>query len=298
MNCDSLGEQIAKFRKAQGLTQEDLAKSVGVSSQAVSRWECGGAPDVTLLPAIADRLGVTIDALFGREGEERVDVEQAVGRWLREFPEKERMGRLCRLVWAQLHCFLPGNLEMPKMEYVRDCQVNLNGKTQLMYTQVSGGGGVLLDVHGENMSFVTLWPEPKEGYAAYLAPMEDFRKLFGLLAKPGYLELIEVLYRRKPQFFTPSVVARQLEIPTDTLTMQLEELESMGILHSMKMEVDEGEVKVYQLSEPMDLLPLLYGTQSFMQTGVNYTYFYDDEVPLLRGAKWKKQEDKSHESRE
>ncbi len=35
MNCDSLGEQIAKFRKAQGLTQEDLAKSVGVSSQAV-----------------------------------------------------------------------------------------------------------------------------------------------------------------------------------------------------------------------------------------------------------------------
>ena len=71
MNCDSLSEQIAKFRKAQGLTQEDLAKSVGVSSQAVSRWECGGAPDVTLLPAIADRLGVTIDALFGREGEER-----------------------------------------------------------------------------------------------------------------------------------------------------------------------------------------------------------------------------------
>ncbi len=88
MNCDSLGEQIAKFRKAQGLTQEDLAKSVGVSSQAVSRWECGGAPDVTLLPAIADRLGVTIDALFGREGGERVDVEQAVGRWLRSFPEK------------------------------------------------------------------------------------------------------------------------------------------------------------------------------------------------------------------
>lgn len=69
----------------------------------------------------------------------------------------------------------------------------------------------------------------------------------------------------------------------------------MGITHSMKMELDEGEIKVYQLTEPINLLPLLYGAQSFMQTGVNYTYFYDDEIPLLRGAKWKQKEEGNHE---
>ena len=111
------------------------------------------------------------------------------------------------------------------MEYVKNCQVNYQGKTQLMYTQVRDKGGSLLDVHAENMSFVTLWPEPKEGYAAYLAPMEDFRRLFGLLAKPGYLELIEALYRRKPQFFAPSVVAKQLDSPVDELMEKLEELD-------------------------------------------------------------------------
>lgn len=290
-----LSERIAALRKERGLTQEQLGKMCGVSSQAVGKWEKSGAPDVELLPVVAQQLDVTIDALFGLEAGERVDVAEVVGRWLRGFPEKERMERLCRLVWSLIHCFLPGNLEMPKMEYIKNCQVTNEEKTQLMYTQVSGGGGLLLDVHADNMSFVTLWPEPEEGYAAYLAPMEDFRRLFSLLARPGYLELIETLYRRKPQFFAPSVVAKQLDIPTDALIEKLEELEAMSVLHSMKMELDEGEVKVYQLTEPMNLVPLLYAAQSFMQTGINYTYFYDDEIPLLRGEKWKKQEDKEHE---
>lgn len=294
-----LSERIAALRKDRGLTQEQLGKMVGVSYQAVGKWEKGGAPDVELLPTLSRALGVSIDALFGLDGGEQVNLEDAVGRWLRSFPEKERMEQLCRLVWSLVCCFLPGNLNVPKMEYVKNCQTDLNGKTQLIYTQVSGGGGALLDVHAEDMSFVTLWPEPKEGYAAYLAPMEMFRRLFSMLAKPGYLELLEVLYRRKPQFFTPSVVAKQLDAPMDdTFMAKLEELESVGVLHSMKMELDEGEIKVYQLTEPMNLLPLLYGAQSFMQTGVNYTYFYDDEIPLLRGTKWKQKEDGTHEKEE
>lgn len=290
-----LAERIAALRKERGLTQEQLGKMTGVSAQAVSKWEKGGAPDVELLPILAEQLGVTIDGLFGLEGGERVDVAEVVGSWLRSFPEGERLERLCRLVWSLIYCFLPGNLEMPKMEYIKNCRVAHEGKTQLMYTQVSGGGGLLLDVHADNLSFVTLWPEPKDGYAAYLAPMEDFRKMFSLLARPGYLELIETLYRRKPQFFAPSVVAKQLDIPTDALIEKLEELEKLGVLHSMKMELEEGEVKVYQLTEPMNLVPLLYAAQSFMQTGINYTYFYDDEIPLLRGEKWRVREDKGHE---
>lgn len=63
-NDHLIGTQISKFWKEAGLTQEELGEAVGISGQAVSRWECGGAPDVTLLPMIADKLGVTIDAFF------------------------------------------------------------------------------------------------------------------------------------------------------------------------------------------------------------------------------------------
>lgn len=53
MNC-YLSERIAVLRRERGLTQEQLGQLVGVSAQAVSKWEKGGAPDVELLPTLAD----------------------------------------------------------------------------------------------------------------------------------------------------------------------------------------------------------------------------------------------------
>ncbi len=289
-----LSERIAALRKERGLTQEQLGKMVGVSSQAVGKWEKGGAPDVELLPLLADKLGVTVDALFGLEGGSRINVEQTVSSWLFSFPERERMNQLCRLVWSVVRCFLPGGLEMPRMDYLASCRANKKHKNQLMYSQVSGGGGLLLDVHAEDLSFVTLWPEPNEGYAAYWEPMENFRRLFSVLARPGCLELIEELYRRKPKHFIPIVVAKQMDIPFETVVELLEEFEKLHILWSMKLELEEGEVKAYQLAEPISLVPLLFAAQSLMQAGMNYVYLYDDENPLLRGAKWRK-EAENHE---
>ena len=62
----TIGMQIAKLRKEKNITQEELAKNLDVSAQAVSKWENGGAPDLELLPKIADYFGVSIDYLFGR----------------------------------------------------------------------------------------------------------------------------------------------------------------------------------------------------------------------------------------
>ena len=62
-----IGAQIAKLRKENNITQEELAKNLDVSAQAVSKWENGGAPDVEMLPRIADYFGVSIDCLFGRK---------------------------------------------------------------------------------------------------------------------------------------------------------------------------------------------------------------------------------------
>ena len=63
----SIGVNISALRKKKGITQEELAKNVGVSAQAVSKWENGGVPDIELLPKIADFFQVSIDRLFDRE---------------------------------------------------------------------------------------------------------------------------------------------------------------------------------------------------------------------------------------
>lgn len=64
-----LGNNIRKLRRRDRRTQEALAEALGVTSQAVSRWESGGSyPDMNLIPSIANFFGVSIDELFGYEG--------------------------------------------------------------------------------------------------------------------------------------------------------------------------------------------------------------------------------------
>jgi len=48
MSIEAIGKQIASLRKEKGARQEELAKYVGVSAQAVSKWENGGVPDIEL----------------------------------------------------------------------------------------------------------------------------------------------------------------------------------------------------------------------------------------------------------
>ena len=62
-----LGENIRMLRTEKGLTQEQLGYELGVSGQAVSRWENGATyPDISMLPLIADYFSVSLDDLMGR----------------------------------------------------------------------------------------------------------------------------------------------------------------------------------------------------------------------------------------
>ena len=73
MPKNSIGQFIAALRKANGMTQQEVAERLNVSNKAVSRWErdeC--APDLSLIPAIAEMFGVTCDELL--KGERILDV--------------------------------------------------------------------------------------------------------------------------------------------------------------------------------------------------------------------------------
>jgi transcriptional regulator with XRE-family HTH domain len=70
-----IGEVIINYRKEKGLTQEQLAEAVGVSTPAVSKWETGNTyPDITLLAPIARVLGIATDQLLSYQ-EELSDAE-------------------------------------------------------------------------------------------------------------------------------------------------------------------------------------------------------------------------------
>lgn len=71
---ETIGSRIAKYRKEKHFTQEELAEKLGVSSQAVSKWETDtSCPDIGLLPKLCGALGITADELLtGKTNEVRM----------------------------------------------------------------------------------------------------------------------------------------------------------------------------------------------------------------------------------
>lgn len=80
----TLGEKISAARKEHGYTQEEFAELLGVTSQAVSKWENNAScPDIMLLPRISQLLNISIDELLGNaapkanaEEEPKVDINK------------------------------------------------------------------------------------------------------------------------------------------------------------------------------------------------------------------------------
>lgn len=86
----NLGTKIRELRRRDGRTQETLAEALGVTPQAVSRWESGGSyPDMEIMPSIANYFGVTIDALFGYHNDREIKID-AIIRKIEAFEIKTR----------------------------------------------------------------------------------------------------------------------------------------------------------------------------------------------------------------
>ena len=114
----TIGENIADLRKKKGWTQAEFGEMLGVSNQAVSKWESGmSMPDIMLLPHIAEVFECSIDELFDY------------------LPKKER---------ADLH-ILPGDFDCGGMERYLSRQI----KSQL---DRSGSTNKFLEIMAENLS--------------------------------------------------------------------------------------------------------------------------------------------------
>ena len=90
-----LADNIQKFRKRIGMTQEELAKELGVTFQAVSKWEnAKTAPDILFLPTMADLFDCSIDDLFSyvsRNNRQEINIipDMQVPDEMKDFVEKQ-----------------------------------------------------------------------------------------------------------------------------------------------------------------------------------------------------------------
>ncbi len=86
-------ENLKHMRKQRGLTQEQIAEALGVSCQAVSKWETSASyPDISLLPILADYFCVSVDCLIGHDTSRQIEeIEQTCNQANDLFSEQRYM---------------------------------------------------------------------------------------------------------------------------------------------------------------------------------------------------------------
>lgn len=285
MENSIIGTQITKFRKAAGLTQEELGKAVGVSTQAVSRWECGGTPDVALLPAIADRLGVTVDALFGREGGETVDVFQTVRNWVYGLPRDQLLDRLNRLLWAGISQIPFGAKQMESLPFLQSCHEITMADVQsdeITCSNLETDHGIYFGVSAEDLAFSILCPRPEEGYRAYFPEHEIARDFYALLAQPNCLELMEFIMSQEDRYYSREVLARGIGKEPAELESLLDRLCVTGLINYTEVGMLDGPAKVYSIGNVSALVPVFYLTRILTQKhSIFYLNYGGRRKPLL-----------------
>lgn len=175
------------LRKNRGATQEQLATHLGVSPQAVSKWENGSYPDGDLLPQIADYFEVSIDYLYGR-AKDNVSIEQQLLEAIKginvppDYDHGEHMDRIMKYIWAMQLGLWPEN----KQYFDR---TRSEGDHVIVSTLFDKSGFNFFRLN-KNLEFFTIMKRPKNGFASYFKVTDELTELFAFLGKKENLKVL------------------------------------------------------------------------------------------------------------
>lgn len=219
--------QLQKLRKERGTTQEQLANHLGVSPQAVSKWENGSYPDGDLLPKIADFFEVSIDYLYGRE-ERDLSVHQQIINELQSIPipednvHEKYFEKALEFIWAMQ---IAGWRDS-KWYYPRHRPDKSEGRTASCITDKMGFTHMRMNT---DLEYYFLAKTPPQGFAERLGNAESFAPLFEFLGDIINLKVtLYMLSLDNCEVVKASTVAKRLNIPTERAEKALNFLINLG----------------------------------------------------------------------
>ncbi len=279
------GLQFAKLRKKKNITQEQIAAYLGVSPQAISKWENGSYPNGDLLPRIADYFGVSIDYLYGREKKE-VSLEQQILESVKLSEEKDgsnyeaRFEHIFRYIWAmQLSFWANGQCYSERKR---------EEKYPITVSSVTNQSGFSFMRLNKDLEYYAVMKEPEGGFSSYFQVNDRLAELFAFLGKKENLKvLFFVLSLETTECMGAATIARRLKLPEECVKKALEYLSGVqgkdgeGMLGELKL-VDEHDrqEKAYIRREASSavMLLLLAAAESILNSANNYSLQVDGRV--------------------
>ena len=189
----TLSQNIRLFRLERKLTQEQLAAKLGISSQAVSKWETSETyPDGSMLVPLSQTLGVSLDRLFGNEIFTIEDISLRIKNLLQATPTKDRLHLVRNLCWqiekGLFNCRCP-----IEQFYLPD---ELNWKTASSY-QLSDYG--FTHISNGMTPFFAVFPEYGDNLTHAIKDGEEVRKIFEAISLPEVMQALLWIHRKEEE---------------------------------------------------------------------------------------------------
>lgn len=273
---------LQTLRKNRGVTQEQLAIHLGVSPQAVSKWENGSYPDGDLLPQIADYFEVSIDYLYGR-AKDNVSIEQQIVDAIKKGHENDdkpegkeakehgaHAEQMLRYLWA-MHI---GHWYESTYYYDR----SVSDRKETMVSAITDQEGFSYMRLNSNLEYYSLMKEPKEGFASFFQVTDELVELFELLSDRDNLKvLFFLLSLQSGECIGASTIAKRLGLQKEKVEVMLQFLCKGYSGNQMLMKVnlvDENDKKetVYVLNSvtATSVLMILAGADAMLHVPNSY----------------------------
>ncbi len=268
-----IGEKIAIYRKAKGYTQEQLGEFVGVSGQAVSKWENGGVPDTYLLPVISKVLEVSIDALFDTEKKISEYTQDEMLDILFKFCLQKGSGFnifefMFETLWALQSAYF-GNESRPLLSEVIEKN---SGNPQITSQIINNNGTTYLSLVKDFPFFCAVWDTPE--ISKKILSEEKFEKFFSLLgSEDGLKAVIFTQTSTESSQYTAEMMAKKIGISSERFLEIEPLLVEYGLLKEDTLTINDNIIRVYHKWSNPEIRPILIMAYQFINARQCYYNF-------------------------
>ena len=269
MSIEIIGKQIAALRKEKGAKQEELAGYVGVSAQAVSKWENGGVPDTELLPKIADFFSVPVDCLFGRSTADHSNLKTALMKEVAELPQEERFKAVFEYCWDFERSMFG---KIPDDGSIADCEAQLADKEQ-WYSSILWDQGFTRMGIAKRLQYFLLVPQLKDTDLSLFEGV-DCPSLFKDLSEQDVFDACIFLHRRNPnKAFTENLLIREMKLEKERAIHALNTLEKCNFVRQTQIELDDEERTIYYFNPSPSFVALLIFARELIKNPTSFHWF-------------------------
>ena len=273
----SLSANIKRLRLEKNWTQEQLATKLGVSAQAVSKWETSETyPDGALLVPLANELEVSLDELFGNETVTMADISGRIVKLIHNTEAKERFNVARDIGWQIERGLFNCRMEIGKRYDPNEI------KNQKNASYILDDNGFTIVSNGKE-PFFSVFPQPAEGYGHFLNDKDDLQKIFAALSHTDTMNALIYLYQKNENYvFESAVLQRDCEIANDQINAVIDDLLTLKLIWQQELTIN-GESRVLYYSRPSHkLLAVLLMTREIGYKGAYSLQSHIRNTPFIK----------------